>query len=137
MIDLSHRIHVTGIFTYMWMISMVNVGIFFFPRTCLSSIFGFEPSKRRPFRFKTGVIWDPGMYIYIYTIHEYYWRPGASLPTFLNRFCFTHPKAWFQTVHILYPGKEQRCKQKTQQKRHKHNWMVVSNIIYVHPYLWK
>ena len=33
------------------------------PGTCLSSIFGFEPSKRRPFPFKTRVIWVPGMYI--------------------------------------------------------------------------
>ena len=36
------------------------------PGTCLSSILGFEPSKRRPFPFKTRVIWVPGIYIYIY-----------------------------------------------------------------------
>ena len=136
MIDLSHRIHVTGIFTYMWMISMVNVGIFFFLEPVCPLFLVLNPPKEGPFDSKQGSFGFQ-VCIYIYTIHEYYWRPGASLPTFLNRFCFTHPKAWFQTVHILYPGKGQRCKPKTQQKQHKHNWMVVSNIFYIHPYLWK
>ena len=30
--------------------------------SCLSSILGFEPSKRRPFPSKTRVIWVPGIY---------------------------------------------------------------------------
>ena len=33
-------------------------------RTCLSSILRFEPSKRRPFPFKTSVFWIPGFYLY-------------------------------------------------------------------------
>ena len=40
--------------------------IFYLPGTCLSSILGFEPSKRRPFPFKTTVIWVPGIYTVIY-----------------------------------------------------------------------
>ena len=45
------------------------------PGTCLSSILGLEPSKRRPFPIKTGVIWVPGisiyihLYIYIYILY--------------------------------------------------------------------
>ena len=37
----------------------------YIPGTCLSSILGFEPSKRRPFPFKTRVIWVPGYYILV------------------------------------------------------------------------
>ena len=36
----------------------------YIPGTCLSSILGFEPSKRRPFPFKTRFIWVPGIFIY-------------------------------------------------------------------------
>ena len=36
----------------------------YIPGTCLSSILGFEPSKRRPFPIKTGVIWVPGIYAF-------------------------------------------------------------------------
>ncbi len=35
----------------------------YIPGTCLSSILEFEPSKRRPFPIKTGVIWVPGINI--------------------------------------------------------------------------
>ena len=34
------------------------------PGTCLSSIFGFQPSKTRPFPIKTRVIWVPGIHIH-------------------------------------------------------------------------
>ena len=40
------------------------------PRTCLSSCFGFEPSKRRPFPFKTRVIWVPGNYTFLKQGHS-------------------------------------------------------------------
>ena len=43
----------------------------YIPGTCLSSIFGFEPSKRGPFPFKTRVIWVPGINICIYIYIEY------------------------------------------------------------------
>jgi len=36
------------------------VGVQSIPRTCLSSILGLEPSKRRPFPIKIRVIWVPG-----------------------------------------------------------------------------
>ena len=45
---------------------------------CLSSILGFEPSKRRPFPIKTGVIWVPGVYIYIYVYIYMLPPPGES-----------------------------------------------------------
>ena len=47
---------------------------------CLSSILGFEPSKRRPFPIKTGVIWVPGVYIYIYVYIYICYPPLESLP---------------------------------------------------------
>ena len=38
-------------------------GIYIYiPGTCSSSILGLQPSKRRPFPIKTGVIWVPGIY---------------------------------------------------------------------------
>ena len=37
----------------------------YIPRTCLSSILGFQPSKRRPFPIETAVISVLGIYIYI------------------------------------------------------------------------
>ena len=37
----------------------------YIPGTSLSSILGLQPSKRRPFPFKTTVIWVPGIYGYI------------------------------------------------------------------------
>ena len=43
-----------------------NLYLLYVPGTCLSSILGFEPSKRRPFPFKTKVSWVPGMYIFMY-----------------------------------------------------------------------
>ncbi len=44
-------------------ITYLNVHI---PGTCLSSILGLEPYKRRPFWTKTRVTWGPGISIYIY-----------------------------------------------------------------------
>ena len=41
------------LYTYTWNLEMC-------------SILGFEPSKRRPFPFKTRAIWVPGIYIYIH-----------------------------------------------------------------------
>ncbi len=38
----------------------------YIPGTCLSSILVLQPSNRRPFPIKTGVIWAPGIQIYVY-----------------------------------------------------------------------
>ena len=35
----------------------------YLPGTCLSSILGLQPPKRRPFPIKTGVIWVPGIHM--------------------------------------------------------------------------
>ena len=49
----------------------------YIPGTYLSSIFGLQPSKTRPFPIKTRVIWVPGIYIYI-----------------LHRICFLAVGCW-------------------------------------------
>ena len=57
----------TIIHIYIYNIYIIYIIYYIYtPGTCLSSILGFEPSKRRPFPFKTRVIWVPGIYIYIH-----------------------------------------------------------------------
>ena len=48
-----------------WIHMYIYIYIIYTPGTCLSSIFGLQPSKTRSFPIKTGVIWVPGIYIYM------------------------------------------------------------------------
>ena len=58
----------------------------------MTSIFEGQPSKTRPFPFKTGVIWFLGVYIYICVIvyicifNTYFWVP--------HQMCRTCAAAW-------------------------------------------
>ena len=61
----------------------------YIPGTCLSSILGFEPSKRRPFPFKTRVIWVPGIYSGINDNWFCCWMISIHMIPFGNR----NPKA--------------------------------------------
>ena len=44
----------------------IFVYIYYIPGTCLSPVLGVQPSKTRSCPIKTGVIWVPGIYIYIF-----------------------------------------------------------------------
>ena len=86
----ENHLYILSFLVSLGIFNFFNFIIYILPGTWLSSILGSEPSKGRPFPFKTRVIWVPGICIYI-IISKHFDDPEVSgnrsakyLPTSCN-----------------------------------------------------